>query len=216
MATVPSFDPAAITVADELLTTTRAVRKRLDLEHDVDDALLREALAAARQAPSGGAEEPLRWLVVKDPGTRAAVGELYQAAYAELDRARPAPSGEAAGQLTKVRQSSAHLAQVMGKVPRIIVVCSTAPAPQAAVGAEAAKFYGSVYPAVWSFQLAARARGLGTCLTTIGLRRSGELAGVLGLPDDWTLCALLPVARITGTTLGAAPRRNGEEVVRWI
>jgi nitroreductase len=201
---------------DNALCTTRAIRRRLDLDRSVDHTLIHEALTVAAQAPSGGASEPVRWLVVTDAATRLAVGRTYREAYMELDQSRAAPSGESAGQVTRVRDSSRYLAEVMGRVPVQVVVCTTEAAPICSTGPEAAKFYGSVYPATWSFQVALRTRGLGSCLTTIGLRRQDLIAEVLGIPAGWTQCALLPVAHIVGSDLSAARRRPLEQVVTWV
>lgn len=203
-------------VVDLALSTTRAIRRRLDLTRPVDPAIIREALTVATQAPSGGAEEPVRWVVVTDPDTRGRIAYAYREAYTGFDRERAQPSGEGAERIRRVRASSAYLAEVMADVPVIVVACSCAEPPQQPTGPSAAKYYASVYPAVWSFQVALRARGVGSCLTTIGLRQEEEIAKILELPDTWRQCALLPVAHITGTALKPAERRPLREVVRWI
>ncbi|WP_256839869.1 nitroreductase family protein [Ornithinimicrobium faecis] len=211
-----TLTPAEQGAVDTALTTTRAVRKRLDLERPVDPALVEAALQVAHQGPSGGGEEPVRWIVVTDPQVRRRVGESYREAYAQLDQEREAPTGPGAAGITKIRGSSAYLATVMTSVPVQVLACTVAPAPTTGLGAETAKFYASIYPAVWSLQVALRARGLGSCLTTIGLRRSAELAAAVNLPPGWTCCALLPVAHVTGDDLGPAPRRPLNEVTTWI
>lgn len=205
-----------LAAVDLALSTTRAIRRRLDLTRPVDPVIVQEALAVAVQAPSGGAEEPMRWLVVTDPGTRVRIADAYREAYTGFDRERAQPSGEGADRIRRVRASSAYLAEVMADVPVIVVVCSAAAPPEAPTGPSAAKYYASVYPAVWSFQVALRARGLGSCLTTIGLRQEEAMAKILALPANWRQCALLPVAHITGTGLKPAERRPLREVVRWI
>lgn len=205
----------AAPVADAIdigLTTTRAIRRRLDLERPVDPGLVAASLEIADQGPSGGAEQPVRWVVVADAENRRRVGEAYREAYREFNSARAAVSDE---RVRRVRDSSAHLAEIMPQVPLQVLVCTAAPPPSEPLGPEAAKFHASVYPSVWSFQVALRARGLGSCLTTIGLRRRAVMAEVLGLPSDWTQCALLPVAHITGTHVGPATRSSTEGTVRW-
>lgn len=203
-------------VVETALTTTRAVRHRLDLTRPVDPALVRRALEVAHQGPSGGGEEPVRWIVVTNQETRSRVGEIYRSAYAELDRERTQPTGPEAEKIRKIRGSSAYLASVLGQSPVQVIASSAAPPPDSRDAAADAKFYASVYPAVWSLQVALRTTGLGSCLTTIGLRRSAELASAVNLPAGWSVCALLPVAHITGQDLGPAPRRPLDEVTTWI
>ncbi len=210
------LEPEALACVDSALTTTRAIRRRLDLSRPVPRSLLREALQVAHQGPSGGAEEPIRWVVVTDSETRRRIGEVYRRAYRDLDAERPAPRGPGAERILRVRASSAYLARIMPEVPVQVLVCSAGPAPEGGHGALAAKFYGSVYPAVWSLQVALRARGLGSCLTTVGLRREQELTAAAGLATGWTCCALVPVAQMTGSDLGPAPRGPLNEVTRWI
>lgn len=209
------LDPASVDTVEAVLTTTRAVRRRLDPSRSVDPAILTRALEVAGQAPSAGAEQPVRWIVVTDESVRRQVAELYLAAYEEFDAERLPPT-DPAGTTARVRGSSAHLAATMSTMPVLVVACSDAPRPQRPTGPGAAKFYASVYPAVWSLQIALRAHGLGSCLTTIGLRRERELAAALDLPAAWTPCALLPVAHMAGWTVRPAARRPLEEVVRWI
>jgi len=210
------LDDDSLATVDLALTTTRAVRRRLDLTRPVDPAIVRESLAVAGHAPSGGAEEPVRWLVVTDPEIRRQIGQAYRRAYTDFDRERTDPVGGNAAGIRRVRSSSAHLAEVMADVPVVVVVCSAADPPDEPTGSSAAKYHASIYPAVWSFQVALRARGVGSCLTTIGLRQQESIAEILRLPPTWTQCALIPVAHLTGGTLKPAARRPLEEVVRWI
>lgn len=210
-----TFEPAERQAVDAALATTRAVRRRLDLERPVELDDVRAALALAHQGPSGGAEQPVRWAVLTDPRLREQVGRVYRQSYAALDASRAEPEGADAAAVTRVRSSSAHLADVLGRVPVLVLACTTSPLPAEGYGAEAAKFYASVYPAVWSLQLALRARGLGSCLTTVGLRRPGALAVAAELPQSWTCCAVVPVAHVRGTSLSPASRLPLDEVVRW-
>lgn len=207
-------DPSAVDAAEHILTTTKAIRRRLDVDRPVDPATVAHAIEVAGHAPSAGAEEPVRWVVVTDRSVRARVGAAYRAAYEEFDAERQPPDPH--GTIARVRGSSAHLAATMATMPVLVVACSSARRPEQPTGPGPAKFYASVYPAVWSLQIALRARGLGSCITTIGLRREHEVATALDLPDDWTQCALLPVAHLAGPSLRPAARRPSQEVVRWI
>lgn len=204
--------------ADQLLTTTRAVRRRLDLDAPVDLEEIRQALAVAVQAPTGNSAEDWRFVVITDADKRATVGALYGQAYRErlAGREPVSPQSPEAQSLQRVRDSSAYLAEVMGRVPVLVLACLEAPIPERCGGPEAARFYASVYPAVWNLQLALHARGYGSCLTTVGLGRAREIQQVLDLPNSWAQCALVPVARFRGT--GFTPARRGplDAVVRWV
>lgn len=209
------FDPTSAYAVESALTTTRAMRRRLDPSRPVDPAAVRQAIDVAGHAPSAGAEQPVRWVVVTDESARRRVGDAYRMAYEEFDAERQPPV-DPAGAIARVRSSSAHLAETMSEMPVLIVACSSAPQPEQSTGPSAAKFYASVYPAVWSLQIALRAHGLGSCITTIGLRRAREIEEALNLSATWTQCALLPVAHMTGSSVRPAARTSTEEVVRWI
>ncbi|GGO43250.1 oxidoreductase [Streptomyces daqingensis] len=203
---------------DELLTTTRSVRKRLDLTRPVDPALVRECLEIALQAPSGSNAQRWHWLVLTDPGKRRRMGAIYQkACRAYLD------SPNAAGRLYandparsqvqgRVNDSVAHLADRMGEVPVLVVPCLRIPSGELPEGNQAG-LWGSVLPAAWSYMLAARSRGLGTAWTTLHLAHEEEAAQVLGLPADVRQAALIPTAHYTGETFKRAPRTPLDEVL---
>ncbi|WP_153533309.1 nitroreductase family protein [Actinomadura macrotermitis] len=208
---------------DELLTTTRTVRKRLDLTRPVPMELVRECLEIALQAPSGSNRQDWQWIVVTDPGTRAALGDIYRRA---VDRYLA--SEGAAGRLfaddperAKVQQrvggSVAHLGEHMGDVPVLMIPCLRVPERNLAAGNQAG-VWGSLLPAVWNYMLAARARGLGTAWTTLHLMYEQEAAELLGLPDDVRQAALVPTAYYTGETFKPAARQPLDEVLhidRW-
>jgi len=203
--------------AEDLLTTTRTVRKRLDLDRPVDLALVREALTAALQAPSGSNAQGWHFVVVTDVATRAAIGELYgRAVDAYLSSERSAAKLHAddpdrAPVQQRVGDSVAHLGRVMGQVPVLLIPCLRLPGGLPA-GTQAG-VWGSLHPAVWSFMLAARQRGLGTAWTSLHLTYEREVAELLGLPDDVHQGALIPVAHYTGETFKPAPRQPLEQVL---
>jgi nitroreductase len=207
---------------DELLTTTRAVRRRLDLEGEVDDQVLRRCLELALQAPSGSNTQDWHFVVVRDADQRLALAELYRESYERYRRGRAyagrvggGDEGRAATQ-QRVASSADHLAAVLHRVPVLLVPCIRRRLPADAPVAAQASLYGSILPAVWSFMLAARARGLGTAWTTLHLAHEQEAAAILGLPhDEVTQVALVPVAPFTGETFRPAPRQPLEEVVSF-
>ena len=192
---------------DQLLTTTRAVRKRLDFERPVDLALVKECLEIALQAPTGSNAQGWHFLVVTDAGKRRALAELYRKAW-EVYRTLPvaahhvhADDPSMTAVQARVVASAQHLADNLERVPVHVIPCVAgrveAVPPPLAVLAQASA-YGSILPAVWSFMLAARARGLGTSWTTLHLWHEPEAAALLGIPDDVTQCALIPVAHVKG------------------
>ncbi|TDD88022.1 nitroreductase family protein [Actinomadura rubrisoli] len=208
---------------DELLTTTRAVRRRLDLARPVPIELVRECLEIAVQAPSGSSRQWLHWVVVTEPEVRAAIGGYYRRAFAEH-----AASGATAAALyeddparaeaqRRVAASAAHLAEHMGEVPVLVVPCLRLDTGGLPEGNQAG-LWGSLLPAAWSYALAARARGLGTAWTSLHLAYEKEVAELLGLPADVRQGALIPTAYYTGDTFRPAPRAPIDEILhldRW-
>ena len=206
---------------DELLTTTRTVRKRLDLSREVPLEVIRECLAVALQAPSGSNRQDWHWVVVTEAATRRAIGEYYrQAVSAYLSSAGSASALFADDPARSVVQrriggSVAYLGEHMGDVPVLVIPCITA--PDLGKGSQAG-LWGSLLPAVWNFMLAARARGLGTAWTTLHLRYEKEISDLLGMPPEVRHGALVPTAYHTGDTFRPAPRQPLDDVLhvnRW-
>jgi nitroreductase len=192
---------------DHLLSTTRAVRKRLDLDRPVPPEVVEECLRLATQAPTGSNRQGWHWLVVTDADKRAALAEMYRQGFGPyMDRAR-----QGAQELTRVGESALWLAERLEHVPVHVIPCIedyTKGHPHAGVWA-------SIYPAVWSFQLALRSRGLGSVLTTLHLPRADEAASLLGIPDGVLQAGLVPVAYYTGNDFKPARRRPTEQVTSW-
>lgn len=209
---------------DELLTTTRSVRKRLDLTRPVPTELVRECLEVALQAPSGGNRQEWHWLVVTDAAHRAAIGEYYRESFGRYrsgsTHGRKARGGSADVQ-QRVTSSAEYLAERMGEVPVHVIGCITVGEPGSTGELPAdnqAGLWGSLLPAAWSFQLAARARGLGTAWTTLHLRHERDIAELLGIPPHVRQGVLLPTAYYTGQTFSPAPRDDLDAVLhidRW-
>jgi nitroreductase len=201
---------------DRLLSTTRAVRHRLDLDRAVPPAVIEECLQLAVYAPNATNAQSWRWLVVTDPDLRARVGAVYRDVLLPIStrmRDERLANGDAAG----LRHSASvlYLAEHLGEVPVLVVPCVEGRFdPHANLG-EVTAYFGSIFPAVWSFQLALRSRGLGSVFTNAHLLRAAEIAEILGIPDDFTQCCLIPVAYTTGRDFSPPPRRPLADVVRW-
>jgi nitroreductase len=196
-----------LTTVDHLLTTTRAVRKRLDLTRPVPREVILECLRLAIQAPTGSNAQRWRWLVVTDPDVRASLADLYRNP-PPTNAGGSWPAGEMTAQQQRVMDSSTYLREHLHEVPVLVVPCS-----EDAGGA--AGWQPSVYPAVWSFMLALRSRGLGSVITTTHLFRRADADALLGVPDGYVQACLLPVAYYTGDDFRPAVRRPVEEITYW-
>ena len=201
---------------DQLLTTTRSVRKRLDLTRDVPIDLVRECLEVALQAPSGSNRQGWHWMVITDENSRRVIGNYYRQAVASYLKS----SGSAATLFAddqernavqrRVGDSVAYLGEHMGEVPVLVIPCVRA--PRLSAGSQAG-LWGSLLPAAWSYMLAARARGLGTAWTTLHLRHETEISELLGIPTDIRQGALIPTAYYTGDTFRPARRQPLDDVL---
>ena len=208
----PEFD---IAQTDRLLTTTRAVRKRLDTTRPVERHTILDCIRVASQAPAGGNVQRWRWLVIDDPALKQGIADLYRRAYEPymaaqrqaIDGATPQKGRENIG---AIMDSSDHLAQVLQDVPAMVIPCSLG-APMGSQGSVAG-YYGCILPAVWSFMLAARSRGLGTAWTTLHLEYEAEARELLGIPSTVTQVAMTPIAYYTGDTFKPGTRRAAEEI----
>jgi nitroreductase len=208
---------------DELLSTTRTVRRRLDLARPVEREVLEQCLRLAQQAPSGSNRQGWHFVVVTDPGRRAALADIWRrgaATYMAMPSAVGAASTgdpERDAQMSRIRASVEHLVEHLHEVPVHVVPCiegRTDGRPMPVVAQ--ASTWGSIAPAIWSFMLALRARGLGAAWTSFHLFHEEEAAEVLGIPYDKVMqAALLPVAYTIGTDFKPAPRAPLETMVHW-
>lgn len=208
-----SFDT---TVTDKLLSTTRAVRKRLDLTRDVPREVILDCIRLSQQAPTGSNSQGWRWMVVTDPDKRRALAEMYSNAGADyLASGRDQAAASGSDQTARVLDSAVYLTEHLHEVPVHVIPCLKGRLPAGTPSGMVAGFYGSIFPAVWSFQLALRSRGLGSCLTTLHLGAEAEAAKLLGIPDDVTQCGLLPVAYTVGDEFKPVTRRPPEHITHF-
>jgi nitroreductase len=204
------LDPEA---TDYVLTTTRAVRRRLDLDRAVDRGIVLDCLRVAVQAPTASNRQTWRWLVIDDPQVRQDVAALYASETIPRIERRLARFDDP--QTQRVLKSAMHLAQVLARVP-VLVVPWLDELPDGPRATPAVAFYGSIFPAIWSLQLALRSRGLGSTLTTpFGSKLEPQYRELLGLPDSGTPIALIPVAHTLGVDFRPAKRPPIEEITRW-
>jgi nitroreductase len=202
---------------DQLLTTTRSARKALDLQAPVDLDEIRDCLRIGLHAPNGSNQQAWRWMVVTDPSLRKRIAELYRETYL----------GKVGGQLiadlmpsgtseARLMSSTEFLVEHLSEVPVHVIPCYEPSYPRTD-GDESfylATLYGSIFPAVWNFQLALHSRGYGTCITTMHLHHEQEVRELLGIPATFVQGCLLPVAKLrTGRKFAPTPRRDLDEVI---
>jgi nitroreductase len=209
-----TFDLA---MTDALLSTTRAVRKRLDMERPVEKSVIMDCIDLSQQAPTGSNRQGWRWVVVTDAEKRAVLGGLYRKGVGDyLATAKTDAEARGAVQDARVFDSAQYLADRMQDAPVHIIPCIEAGhIPSDAPRRTWIGLGGSIFPAIWSFQLALRSRGLGSCLTTLHLAYEKEAADLLDIPDTVAQIALLPVAYTKGTDFKPAKRGPVDDIVHW-
>lgn len=208
----PVFD---LDVVDALLSTTRAVRRRLDLDRAVPVDVVERCIEVAMQAPIGGNDEVRRWVVVTDTERKEAIAAAYRArALPYLEEQRDDARNRVDRQKLSVVASAEFLANNLERAPVFVIPCIE-PAIDLSSNVAAVAEYASVLPAVWSFQLALRARGLGSVMTTLHLYREDAIAELLGIPGDVNQVGLLPVAYTAGVDFKPARRVDPRSVTYW-
>jgi nitroreductase len=205
--------------ADEVLTTTRAVRKRLDFDRPVEREIVEECLQIALQAPTGSNSQGWHWIMVTDDDKKKALADIYAGNFAEYSKIAQSNSYQEGDlryeQKDKVSASAMHLVENFHRVPVMMIPCITGKL-DAAPTFRAASAWGSILPAVWSFMLALRERGLGSCWTTMHLADEREVAEMLNIPyDQYTQAGLFPVAYTIGTDFKPAKREPLANVLHW-
>lgn len=209
----PPFDLPQI---DRLLTTTRSVRQRLDLERAVDPSLVVDCIRLACFAPNASNAQQWRWLVIDDPKRKTAIAEVYRESITAPMQALLAER-EKNGQADLVRHSKAvlHLGRVLERVPVLVIPCIEGRIEHDPGIGGVTRLFGSIYPAVWSFQLALRSRGLGSTFTTAHLLGEDRVRDLLGIPTGYTQTCLIPVAHTLGGDFSPPTRGRVEDVIGW-
>lgn len=200
--------------ADQVLTTTRSVRKRLDLERPVERDVLVECVEIAHQAPTGSNMQGWRWLFVEDQAKKTALAEMYRANFYPYINDPNRPRRDDQGE--RILDSAKYLADVLDRVPVLLIPLIAGRLDTGTPAFGQASAWGSLLPAVWSFMLALRERGLGSAWTTLHLPNEKEAAELLGIPfDQYTQAGLFPVAYTIGTDFKPAQRVPAEKFIRW-
>ena len=227
---------ALITDFDTVLTTTRSVRRRLDFGRPVSREVMDECMEIALQAPTGGNAQDWRFILIDDVELKNQIGGMYLANFNRYVRGPILEAGSdhhivkgRLGGVTKdggldertkrMLDGATYLAENIHRSPWLVIACGTRPNADRGGSGTTSALYGSVYPAVWSFQLALRSRGLGSVITSLHLHSEAEIAELLRIPENATQVALLPVAYTKGIDFKRGARRPISEVVfhnRWV
>jgi nitroreductase len=204
---------------DHLLTTTRSVRKRLDFARPVPREILERCIEIALQAPTGSNSQNWSFVIVTDAPMRAAIAKLYARAfdaYRSMPDTRPQlqPGDPRYHQTLRIIDSASYLAEHLHEAPVLVLACVEGRVENAGTLAQAS-VYGSILPAVWSLMLALRARGIGSAWTTLHLMYEQDVAKLLGIPEQVTQTALLPIAYFTGVDFKPATRLPASRFMHW-
>lgn len=206
--------------ADEVLTTTRSVRKRLDFDRPVERSIVEECLEIALQAPTGSNRQGWHWIIIEDQAKKDAIAEIYRenfAGYRTMERPEYAEGDTRGERAPLVSESADYLAQNFERSPFLLIPCLWGRVDGAS-SSTSAGFWGSLLPAVWSFMLALRERGLGSAWTTLHMPNDGDakVAEILGIPHDQVSQAgLFPIAYTIGTDFKLAKRQPLADVLHW-
>ena len=204
---------------DKLLTTTRSVRKRLDLTREVEPQVIQDCIDIAMQAPTGTNAQNWAFVVITDPAKKKFIADAYRnggemmAGSGYPPPLEPGDPREHA--MPKVMEAAGYLGEILEQVPVFVIACVRGRVESVPMVIAQASTYGSIIPAAWSFMLALRSRGLGTAWTTIHLFQEKPISELLGIPDDWTQTVLFPVAYYTGDDFKPAHRLPSDTMTHW-
>jgi len=191
-------------VIDEVLSTARSVRRKLDFARPLEREVLFDCIDVAVQAPTGIIGENWRFVVVDQADQKHAIATLYREVLLALLQARDMP----------IKPTHQALMDRLHEIPAMIFVCAEGHPMEDSVASHVA-YYGSILPAAWSLMLALRARGIGSTWTTLLSSKQDEVAQVLGMPADTLQTVMLPVGYTKGAVMKRAQRRPAQEVTYW-
>jgi nitroreductase len=211
--------PVIEMTTDTLLSTTRSVRKRLDLSRDVPLGLVRECLEIALQAPTSANRQHWSFIVIVDAEQKRRVAEIYKRQWDWLASTTYSVGGRFADDPTRAPQqaraadSGAYLADHLAEVPVLVLPCIEVEGDGQFTPSNQADTWGSIMPAAWSYMLAARTRGLGTAWTSLSTSAEPDIRAVIGYPDNVYHAALIPTAYYTGETFKPGKRQPLDDVL---
>jgi nitroreductase len=204
---------------DKLLTTTRSVRKRLDLPREVEPQVIQDCIDIAMQAPTGTNAQNWAFVVITDPAKKKFIADAYRNGGEMMAGSGYPPPLEPGDPrehvMPKVMESAGYLGEILEQVPVFVIACVRGRVESVPMVIAQASTYGSILPAAWSFMLALRSRGLGTAWTTIHLFQEQAISELLGIPADWTQTVLFPVAYYTGDDFKPAHRLPSDTMTHW-
>jgi nitroreductase len=204
---------------DKLLTTTRSVRKRLDLTREVEPQVIQDCIDIAMQAPTGTNAQNWAFVVITDPAKKKFIADAYRNGGEMMAGSGYPPPLEPGDPrehvMPKVMESAGYLGEILEQVPVFVIACVRGRVESVPMVIAQASTYGSILPAAWSLMLALRSRGLGTAWTTIHLFQEKPISELLGIPDDWTQTVLFPVAYYTGDDFKPAHRLPSDTMTHW-
>jgi len=204
---------------DKLLTTTRSVRKRLDLTREVEPQVIQDCIDIAMQAPTGTNAQNWAFVVITDPAKKKFIADAYRSGGEMMAGSGYPPPLEPGDPreyvMPKVMESAGYLGEILEQVPVFVIACVRGRVESVPMVIAQASTYGSILPAAWSFMLALRSRGLGTAWTTIHLFQEKAISELLGIPEDWTQTVLFPVAYYTGDDFKSAHRLPSDTMTHW-
>ena len=204
---------------DKLLTTTRSVRKRLDLTREVEPQVIQDCIDIAMQAPTGTNAQNWAFVVIADPAKKKFIADAYRSGGEMMAGSGYPPPLEPGDPrehvMPKVMESAGYLGEILEQVPVFVIACVRGRVESVPMVIAQASTYGSILPAAWSFMLALRSRGLGTAWTTIHLFQEKPISELLGIPEDWTQTVLFPVAYYTGDDFKPAHRLPSDTMTHW-
>jgi len=204
---------------DKLLTTTRSVRKRLDLTREVEPQVIQDCIDIAMQAPTGTNAQNWAFVVITDPAKKKFIADAYRSGGEMMAGSGYPPPLEPGDPrehvMPKVMESAGYLGEILEQVPVFVIACVRGRVESVPMVIAQASTYGSILPAAWSFMLALRSRGLGTAWTTIHLFQEQAISELLGIPADWTQTVLFPVAYYTGDDFKPAHRLPSDTMTHW-
>jgi len=204
---------------DKLLTTTRSVRKRLDLSREVEPQVIQDCIDIAMQAPTGTNAQNWAFVVITDPAKKKFIADAYRSGGEMMAGSGYPPPLEPGDPrehvMPKVMESAGYLGEILEQVPVFVIACVRGRVESVPMVIAQASTYGSILPAAWSFMLALRSRGLGTAWTTIHLFQEQAISELLGIPADWTQTVLFPVAYYTGDDFKPAHRLPSDTMTHW-